>query len=72
MGLANPAQRRQSTAAAAMTAPAQYKVTGVKTFIVSHDGVVYEKDLGQDTLKIFQSVDRYNPDKTWRPTEDQW
>jgi hypothetical protein len=55
-----------------MMAPAQYKVTGVKTFIVSHDGVVYEKDLGQDTLKIFQSVDRYNPDKTWRPTEDQW
>ena len=51
-------------------APAQYRVTGVQTFIVSHDGVVYEKDLGSDTLKIFQSMDKYNPDKTWKVTED--
>ena len=51
-------------------APAQYRVTGVQTFIVSHDGVVYEKDLGPDTLKVFQSMDRYNPDKTWKVTED--
>jgi hypothetical protein len=51
-------------------APAQYRVTGVQTFIVSHDGTVYEKDLGPDTLKAFQSMDRYNPDKTWKVTED--
>ena len=51
-------------------APAQYRVTGVKTFSVSHDGVVYEKDLGPDTLKTFQSMDRYNPDNTWKVTED--
>jgi hypothetical protein len=51
-------------------APAQYSVTGVQTFIVSHDGVVYEKDLGPDTPKAFQSMDRYNPDKTWKVTED--
>jgi Protein of unknown function (DUF2950) len=51
-------------------APAEYRVTGVQTFIVSHDGVVYEKDLGPDTLKIFQSMDQYNPDKTWKVTED--
>src|SRR6266700_638858 len=51
-------------------APAQYRVTGVQTFIVSHDGVVYEKDLGPDTLKTFQSMDQYNPDKTWKVTED--
>jgi hypothetical protein len=50
--------------------PAQYRVTGVQTFIVSHDGVVYEKDLGSDTLKFFQSMDQYNPDKTWKVTED--
>lgn len=52
-------------------APAQYRVTGVQTFIVSYEGVVYQKDLGPDTLKIFKSMDRYNPDKTWTPTEDQ-
>jgi len=51
-------------------APAEYRVTGVQTFIVGPDGVVYQKDLGPDTLKIFQSMDRYNPDKTWKVTED--
>ena len=53
-------------------APAQYRVTGVKTFIVGPSGIVYEKDLGPDTLKRFQSMERYNPDKTWRPTGDEW
>src|SRR5437762_11150427 len=51
-------------------APAEYRVTGVMTFIVGPDGVVYEKDLGPDTLKTFQSMDRYNPDKSWKVTED--
>jgi hypothetical protein len=53
-------------------APAEYKVTGVETFIVGYDGVVYQKDLGPDTLKEFKSMERYNPDKTWHSTEDEW
>ncbi len=53
-------------------APAQYRVTGVKTFMVGPNGVVYEKDLGADTLKTFETMDRLNPDKTWKPTDDQW
>lgn len=53
-------------------APAEYRVTGVQTFIVSYDGVVYQKDLGPDTLNIFKGMERYNPDKTWRGTDDQW
>jgi len=52
-------------------APAQYRVTGVKTFIVSNEGNVYEKDLGPNTLKAFKTMDTYNPDKTWRLTEDE-
>jgi hypothetical protein len=48
-------------------APAEYRVTGVKTFIVSHDGIVYEKDLGPKTLEAFKAMELYNPDKTWRP-----
>jgi hypothetical protein len=48
-------------------APADYRKTGVKTFIVSHDGVVYEKDLGPDTVEAFRKMERYNPDKTWSP-----
>ncbi len=53
-------------------APAQYRVTGVKTFMVGPNGVVYEKDLGRDTLKVFESMDRFNPDKTWHSTNDEW
>jgi hypothetical protein len=55
---------------ALVAAPAEYRVTGVMTFIVGPDGVVYEKDLGTDSLKTFQSMDKYNPDKTWKVTED--
>ncbi|MGB7011246.1 MAG: DUF2950 domain-containing protein [Pseudolabrys sp.] len=53
-------------------APADYRVTGVKTFIVSYEGVVYQKDLGPDTLKISKEIELYNPDKSWRPTDDNW
>ena len=53
-------------------APAQYRVTGVKTFIVGPNGLVYEKDLGSNTLKTFQEMDKYNPDKTWHETDDEW
>lgn len=52
-------------------APAQYKVTGVKTFIVSHTGIVYEKDLGPETLDVFQKMDVFNPDKSWQATEEE-
>ena len=52
-------------------APAQYRVTGVETFIVSHDGIVYQKDLGPGTLNVFTGMDRYNPDKTWERTDDE-
>jgi len=50
--------------------PVEYRVTGVKTFIVSYDGVVYEKDLGPDSLQIVQGMDRYNPDSGWKPSRD--
>lgn len=53
-------------------APADYAVTGVQTFIVSHTGIVYQKDLGKDTLKEFKSMERFNPDKTWQATDDEW
>jgi len=53
-------------------APAEYRVTGVQTFLVSQSGIVYQKDLGPDTLKLFSNLVLYNPDKTWRPTNDNW
>src|SRR5437868_12644057 len=53
-------------------APAQYRVSGVKTFIVGPNGAGFEKDFGPDTLKNFETMDRYNPDKSWKPTDDDW
>jgi Protein of unknown function (DUF2950) len=52
--------------------PAEYRVTGVQTFIVSYNGIVYQKDLGPDTEKIAPEMKRYNPDKTWHRTDDEW
>jgi len=57
---------------ALVAAPAEYQVTGVQTFIVSDGEVVYQKDLGPDTLKVFQSMERFNPDKSWKSTGDEW
>jgi hypothetical protein len=55
---------------ALVAAPAEYLVTGVNTFIVSHDGIVYEKDFGEQTLEAFRKMERYNPDSTWRAVPD--
>jgi hypothetical protein len=55
---------------ALVAAPAEYGVTGVRTFLVSHDGVVYEKDLGSGTLAAFKNIDRFNPDSSWTPVSD--
>jgi hypothetical protein len=52
---------------ALVAAPAEYGVTGVKSFIVSHDGVVYERDFGPATLNEFIKMDRFNPDRSWKP-----
>jgi hypothetical protein len=55
---------------ALVAAPADYRVTGVKTFLVSHDGVVYEQDLGPKTLDRFRAMERFNPDKGWTPVKE--
>jgi Protein of unknown function (DUF2950) len=55
---------------ALVAAPAEYGETGLKTFMVSHTGVVYEKDLGPGTLAEFQKMERFNPDKSWTPVKD--
>jgi Protein of unknown function (DUF2950) len=52
---------------ALVAAPSEYGVTGLRSFIVSHDGVVYEKDLGLKTLDEFNSMERFNPDQSWTP-----
>lgn len=49
--------------------PAQFGVSGIMTFIVSHDGVVYEKNLGKGTASAAQAMKSFNPDKSWRKLE---
>jgi hypothetical protein len=49
--------------------PAEYRNSGVVTFIVNQDGVVYEKDLGQDTGKLAAAMAAFDPDNTWQPAE---
>jgi hypothetical protein len=55
---------------ALVAAPAVYGVTGIKTFMVSQDGVVYEKDFGPATMTEFQKMERFNPDRSWTPVID--
>lgn len=45
--------------------PAEYRSSGVMTFIVNQSGFIYEKDLGPDTVKLATTIPSYNPDSTW-------
>lgn len=46
--------------------PAKYRSSGVMTFIVNEDGVVYEKDLGRKTNVLAKAMKKYNPNSSWR------
>jgi len=45
--------------------PVDYESSGVETFIINHDGVLYQKNLGADTEKLAAAIDVFNPDTTW-------
>jgi DUF2950 family protein len=49
--------------------PAQYGSSGIMTFIVNHDGIVYQKDLGANTTSVARSMTKFNSDKTWTPVK---
>ena len=46
--------------------PAEYGSSGVMTFLVNHDGVVYQKDLGPSTAKLAKQMKAFDPDDTWQ------
>ena len=54
---------------AVLAYPAQYDDSGVMTFLINQDGVVFEKDLGKTTDQIAAALTEFNPDKTWTPVE---
>lgn len=47
--------------------PVQYGSSGIMTFVVNHQGKVYQKDLGPKTAEIVEKMKEYNPDSTWEP-----
>jgi len=49
--------------------PAKYGVSGVMSFLVNHDGVVFEKDLGPNTDSVARKMTRFDPDKTWKKAQ---
>jgi hypothetical protein len=49
--------------------PAEYRASGVMTFIVDESGVIYEKDLGPDTVKIADAMNAYDPDPSWHAAQ---
>jgi hypothetical protein len=50
--------------------PAQYGNSGIMTFLVNQEGIIYEKNLGKDTVNIAKIMKKFNPDKTWRKVKD--
>ncbi|HYL58832.1 MAG TPA: DUF2950 domain-containing protein [Candidatus Acidoferrales bacterium] len=50
--------------------PAEYRSSGVMTFMIDQDGVVVEKDLGTDTARLASEISEFNPDKTWSELEE--
>jgi hypothetical protein len=51
--------------------PAEYRSSGVMTFVVDQDGTVYQKDLGKKTEAIGKAMKEYNPDSTWQKAEEE-
>ena len=51
--------------------PAEYRSSGVMTFLVSIDGIVYQKDLGKKTAALAATMNKYDPDASWRKADDQ-
>jgi hypothetical protein len=49
--------------------PADYGITGIMTFVVNQNGIVYQKDLGSKTENKAKNIKRFNPDNTWKPQE---
>ena len=49
--------------------PAEYGNSGVMTFVVNHDGTVYQKDLGSRTGAIAKSIFLFDPDQTWKKVD---
>lgn len=49
--------------------PADYGASGIMTFVVNRNGIVYEKDLGPEAAKVTEAMTQYSPDETWKRSQ---
>ena len=61
---------RMTSGFAAIAWPVKYGETGVMSFMVSHDGEVFEKDLGKDGAKLAAGMKQFDPDSSWQEVKD--
>jgi hypothetical protein len=54
---------------AVLATPVKYAETGITTFVLGSDGVIYERDLGADTVNLAASIQEYNPTDDWSQVE---
>ena len=50
--------------------PAEYGNSGIMTFVVNQEGIIFEKNLGKNTRSIAEAITVYNPDKSWKKVKD--
>jgi hypothetical protein len=50
--------------------PAEYGVSGIMTFVINRNGILFQKDLGEKTEKLAAAIDAYDPDYTWMVVKD--
>ncbi len=50
--------------------PAEYRASGMMTFMINQDGVIVQKDLGYDTAKLASEIEEFNPDETWQEVDE--
>jgi len=60
---------KMSAGFALVAYPAEYRSSGVMTFLVNESGTIYEKDLGPDSTKLAEAMTAYDPDSTWHKAE---
>jgi Protein of unknown function (DUF2950). len=56
---------------AVLAYPARYGISGIKSFMVNHDGAVYESDLGLSSLTAAEKITKFNPDKNWQAVKQE-
>jgi hypothetical protein len=49
--------------------PEKYGDTGITTLLINQNGVMYEKNLGKDTIELAKAMSEFDPDKTWSPVQ---